>query len=68
MNGQAWASSDWSTPVAALREIRRVVVTGVVVKGDGGPSLQSWKGFYTKAHDRYHMLEDGYDRQSRHQA
>ena len=52
--------SGWGALVAELREIRRVVEAGVVVEIDG-QTLNSWGSFYTWAHGRYHMLEDGYD-------
>ena len=52
--------SGWGALVDRLREIRRVVEAGVVVEIDG-TTLNSWGSFYTWAHGRYHMLEDGYD-------
>ena len=52
--------SGWGALVDGLREIRRVVEAGVVVEIDG-TTLNSWGSFYTWAHGRYHMLEDGYD-------
>lgn len=54
--------SDWGQLVEELRAIRRAVEAGVVVQVDGGPTLHTWQDFYTWAHGRYHMLEDGYDR------
>jgi len=54
--------TGWGALVEALREIRRTVEAGVIVKVDGAPDLRSWQGFYSWAHGRYHMLEDGYDR------
>lgn len=51
----------WGPLVEDLRAIRRAVEAGVVVHVDGGPTLRSWQDFYTWAHGRYHMLEDGYD-------
>ncbi len=51
----------WGWLVEELREIRRAVEAGVVVHVEGGPTLRSWQDFYTWAHGRYHMLEDGYD-------
>jgi len=53
---------SWNALVEELREIRRAVEAGVVVKIEGGPELRTWQGFYEWAHGRYHMLEDGYDR------
>lgn len=52
---------DWGALVAELREIRRAVEAGVVVTADGARPMKSWQGFYSWAHGRYHMLEDGYD-------
>lgn len=53
--------TEWGGLVDALREIRRAVEAGVVVEVDGR-TLTSFATFYTWAHGRYHMLEDGYDR------
>lgn len=53
--------SDWGILVEALRRIRRTVEAGTAVQVEDGPLLQSWQDFYTWAHGRYHMLEDGYD-------
>ncbi len=53
--------TSWGALVEELREIRRAVEKGVVVKVEGGPTLRSWGSFYAWAHGRYHMLEDGYD-------
>lgn len=53
--------TGWGVLVEELREIRRAVEAGVVVKVGGGPDLHSWQSFYDWAHGRYHMLEDGYD-------
>lgn len=52
--------TGWGPLVAALRELRRLVEAGIIVEIDG-QTLKSWGGFYTWAHGRYHMLEDGYD-------
>ncbi len=52
--------TGWGRLVEELREIRRMVEAGIVVEVDG-KTLESWQGFYTWAHGRYHMLEDGYD-------
>jgi hypothetical protein len=54
--------TDWGALVEKLREIRRAVEAGFVVQIEGGPQLRSWSSFYTWAHGRYHMLEDGYDK------
>ncbi len=47
--------------VESLREIRRAVEAGIVVNVEGAPPLRTWQGFYTWAHERYHMLEEGSD-------
>lgn len=52
---------SWGLLVEELREIRRAVEAGVAVQIEGGPMLHTRNGFYTWAHGRYHMLEDGYD-------
>jgi len=51
----------WRSLVEELREIRRAVEAGVVMKVEGGQTFQTWEGFYSWAHGRYHMLEDGCD-------
>ena len=58
---------EWGTLVEELREIRRAVEAGVIVTIEGPTvkdnlKLNSFTAFYTWAHGRYHMLEDGYDR------
>lgn len=53
--------SSWGALVEALRTLRRAVEAGVTVEIEGH-SYQTWGSFYTWAHGRYHMLEDGYDR------
>ena len=50
----------WGALVEALREIRRACEAGVEVKVED-TTLNSGN-FYTWAHGRYHMLEDGYDK------
>lgn len=50
----------WRYLVYALREIRRAVEAGVVVRVEG-KTLRDFSSFYTWAHGRYHALEDGYD-------
>jgi hypothetical protein len=52
----------WGILVEELREIRRAVEAGVVVNVEGEKSILNWQNFYTWAHGRYHMLEDGYDK------
>ena len=52
----------WGRLVEELRAIRRLVEAGVPVKIEGTPTvLTTWTQFYSWAHGRYHMLEDGYD-------
>ena len=52
----------WGGLVEELREIRRAVEAGVVVKVEGTQTvLNTWQSFYEWAHGRYHALEDGYD-------
>lgn len=58
---QAYDDHEWDWLVERLREIRRAVEAGVVVTIDG-ETLKSWSGFYTWAHGRYHVLEDGADK------
>ncbi len=53
--------TSWGFLVAELREIRRAVEAGVVVKVEEARELGTWQGFYDWAHGRYHALEDGYD-------
>ncbi len=48
--------------VAELRDIRRAVEAGVVVHVAGEEPMLNWQNFYSWAHGRYHMLEDGYDK------
>ena len=50
----------WRYLVEALREIRRAVEAGVVVRVEG-KTLRDFDSFYTWAHGRYHALEDGCD-------
>lgn len=52
----------WGILVEELREIRRAVEAGVVVMIEGEQSLLNWQDFYSWAHGRYHMLEDGCDK------
>lgn len=58
--GESGRPTDWGILVAELRGIRRAVEAGVVVEVDGN-KLKSFGSFYSWAHGRYHMLEDGYD-------
>lgn len=53
--------AGWGSLVEELREIRRAVEAGAVVKVEGGPQMRLWQDFYDWAHGRYHALEDGYD-------
>lgn len=52
----------WGILVEELREIRRAVEAGVTVNIEGEQSILNWQNFYSWAHGRYHMLEDGYDK------
>jgi hypothetical protein len=54
--------TNWAILVEELREIRRAVEAGVVITIEDAQTIQSWQGFYSWAHGRYHMLEDGYDK------
>jgi hypothetical protein len=54
--------ASWGLLVEELREIRRAVEAGVVVRVEGGPRLVTPGGFYTWAHGRYHALEEGVDK------
>ncbi len=53
--------TSWGALVEELRAIRRTVEAGTVVQVEGAGALRTWQEFYTWAHGRYHMLEDGYD-------
>lgn len=52
--------TSWGILVAGLRDIRRAVDAGVVVEVDG-KKLNRPGSFYSWAHGRYPLLEDGYD-------
>jgi len=53
--------TGWGNLVAGLREIRRAVEAGVVVTIGETRPIRSWQAFYSWAHGRYPLLEDGYD-------
>ena len=54
--------TDWGILVSQLRQIRRLIEAGTRVKiEETSTVLASKTSFYTWAHGRYHMLEDGYD-------
>jgi hypothetical protein len=53
--------TSWGDLVEELREIRRAVEAGILITVEGEQTIQSWQSFYSWAHGRYHMLEDGYD-------
>jgi hypothetical protein len=53
--------TGWGELVQKLRSIRRLVEADVIVQIEDGPRLQTWSSFYSWAHGRYHMLEDGFD-------
>ena len=52
---------SWVGLVEELREIRRVVEAGTEVEIDG-KKLNSFNSFYTWAHARYKLLEEGSDK------
>ena len=52
---------SWGALVEELREIRRVVEAGTEVEIDG-KKLNSFNSFYTWAHARYKLLEEGSDK------
>jgi len=54
--------TSWGNLVEELREIRRAVEAGIMITIEGEQTIQSWQSFYSWAHGRYHMLEDGYDK------
>ena len=58
---QSYEARSWPYVVEALREIRRAVEAGVVIEVDG-KTLKSWQEWYSWAHSRYHLLEDGSDK------
>ena len=51
---------SWRWLVESLREIRRAVEAGVVVHVEE-QTLTDFNSFYSWAHGRFHMLEDGAD-------
>jgi hypothetical protein len=53
---------SWGTLVEELREMRRAVEAGILITIEGEQTIGSWQSFYSWAHGRYHMLEDGYDK------
>jgi hypothetical protein len=53
-------SQSWRWLVEDLREVRRAVEVGVVVRVED-KKLNSFESFYSWAHGRYHALEDGAD-------
>ena len=48
--------------IEELREIRRAVEAGVVIRIGQDRVIKSWQQFYGWAHERYHILEDGCDK------
>lgn len=56
-----YAARSYSGLVEGLREIRRVIEAGTEVEIDG-KKLKSFNSFYTWAHARYHLLEEGSDK------
>ena len=57
---EEYENREWRALVAGLRDIRRAVEAGVVVHAEG-KKLKSFESFYTWAHGRYYLLEEGYD-------
>ncbi len=53
--------TSWRALVEELRRIRRAIEAGAVVEIEGEGTLRTWQEFYSWAHGRYHMLEDGCD-------
>jgi hypothetical protein len=53
--------TGWGILVEALREVRRAVEAGVVVRVEETQTIRTWQEYYNWAHGRYHMLEDGSD-------
>ena len=58
---ESYDERSWSYVIEALREIRRAIEAGVVIKVDG-KILKSWNEWYSWAHSRYHLLEEGSDK------
>jgi hypothetical protein len=62
MGGVGQRPTDWGALVSELREMRGLIEAGVEVKiVECQTILNSWQSFYTWAHGRYHLLEDGCD-------
>lgn len=54
--------TGWGSLVNELRKIRHLVEGGITVRVEETQTvLNTWESFYSWAHGRYHMLEDGYD-------
>jgi len=53
--------TSWRALVEELRKFRRAIEAGAVVEVEGEGPLRTWEEFYSWAHGRYHMLEDGCD-------
>ena len=58
---ESYDERSWSYVVEALREMRRAIEAGVVIQVDG-KTLKSWNEWYTWAHSRYYLLEEGSDK------
>lgn len=53
----------WNSLVEQLRSIRRKVEAGTIVSIEGTQAtLKTWQDFYTWAHGRFYLLEEGSDR------
>ena len=58
---ESYEAKSWSYVVEALREIRRAVEAGVEIKVEG-KILKTWNDWYSWAHARYGLLEEGSDK------
>ena len=52
--------TGWGVLVEELRELRRAIEAEVVIEIEGR-NLKRVGSFLTWAHERYHLLEEGYD-------
>ncbi len=58
---QYYEQEEWDWAVECLREIRRAIDAGVVIK-IGDQQFTTAGSFYTWAHKRYHILEEASDK------
>jgi hypothetical protein len=54
--------TSWNSLVEELREIRRAAEAGVVISVGADKPIKDWQSFYSWAHQRYPLLEEGADR------